>query len=40
MAYGDFKDLARRIAFDKVIRNDAFKSKICRMSKRSYFYGL
>ena len=25
MAYGDFKDLARRIAADKVLRNKAFK---------------
>ena len=24
MAYGDFKDLARRIAADKVLRNKAF----------------
>ena len=25
MAYGDFKDLARRTAFDKVLRDKAFK---------------
>ena len=25
MAYGDFKDLAKRTATDKVLRNEAFK---------------
>ena len=24
MAYGDFKDLTRRTAFDKILRNKAF----------------
>ena len=27
MSYGDFKDLPRRTAFDKVIRDKAFKLK-------------
>ena len=46
MAYGDFKDLAKRTASDKVLRDKAYKlqnckeSKIWGISKRSCFYGL
>ena len=34
MAYGDFKDLARRIASDKVLRDKAFN-----IAKNSKYYG-
>ena len=42
MAYGDFKDLARKTASDKVWRDKVFcwKLKIWWISKRSCFYGL
>ena len=38
MAYGDFKDLSRRTASDKVLRNKAFS--IAKNPKWSCFYGL
>ena len=44
MAYGDFKDLARRTASDKILRDKAFNiAKNIEMrwtSKRSCFSGL
>ena len=43
MAYGDFKDLARRTASDKVLRYKAFniaEDPKWWISKRSCFYGL
>ena len=45
MAYGDFKDLAKRTAADKVLRNKAFaknckRSKISWLSKRISFNGI
>ena len=38
MAYGDFKDLKRREASDKVLRDKAFN--IAQNPKRTCFYGL
>ena len=43
MAYGDFKDLARRTAPDKILRDKAFniaKNPKWWISKRACFYGL
>ena len=44
MAYGDFKDLARKTASDKVLIDKAFNiaknPKIWRISKGACFYGL
>ena len=44
IAYGDFKDLARRTASDEILRDKTFniakKSKILWISKRSCFNGL
>ena len=41
MAYGDFKDLARGTASDKVLRDKVFNiAKISYVIKMSYFYGL
>ena len=44
MAYEDFKDLVKRAASDKILRDKAFniakKLKISWISKRSCFYGL
>ena len=44
MAYGDFKDLARRTASDKVLKDKAFNiaknPKYDGISKRSCIYGL
>ena len=44
MAYGYFRDLARRTASDKVLRDEVFniakKFNICWISKRFCFYGL
>ena len=44
MAYGGFKDLARRTAFDKVLRNKAFNfaknPKYDKYQREAGFYGL
>ena len=42
MAYRDFKDLARRTASDKILRDSAFNfaKNSKRLSKRTCFYGL
>ena len=44
MAYGDFKDLKRRTASHKVLRDKAFNivkyPKYDGLSKRTCFYGL
>ena len=44
IAYGDFKDLARRTAFDKVLRDQAFNiaknPKYNGYQKRAWFYDL
>ena len=44
MAYGDFKDLARRTASDKVLRNKAFNiaknPKYDGYQRGTCFYGL
>ena len=42
IAYGDFKDLARRTASDKILRDKAFNTakNLNMISKRISFYGL
>ena len=43
MVYGDFKDLSRRIASDKLLRDEKFnivKNPIYDISKKSCFYSL
>ena len=40
MAYGDFKDLARRTAADKVLRDKAFNIRNMMDIKEDWFYGL
>ena len=41
MAYGDFKDLARRTASDKILRDEAFNiAKNFKYGGYQCFYGL